>query len=523
MKKDYDNSFVKGGYFGKTYDQYKANNIHNYNEYVYDASMDNEYVKKYKLLVEKYKGHSVDKYIRNQNKDKYINRLINSVQKDMSTFDPNKAEYMWPGGSYKPDDNSNICSIISNIWKICCPKSDMMPTFTFTPTYAGSYKNRAYYRVVLNISFNKIPGLKEMIEGVRNNDYYEHSNQNQREYLNYCFANGALLKRYRYFLNGQDTSVLSYNTKEDLFWYLNAGNFEDLKAAEQTAGVNYTDLSSITEDLAKARDYAIYVNDILQNKIDLIKQKNSSKDGRVFMEDLVQLVNSDAAMQMRGAMYTAAQYNDIKIKLQTEAGSEKKKDENSNDAKKKAQTNADINIAKIAAQNMLTHGQKLELKLKILGDPYWISFSSEDVQLIGRSMPHLIMCTKTFTRNNEWDQPIEDKMMEINTVYMITSITSTFSEGQFTQELEGYVPPPFVQQYIPDQDKGDRVVGVINDEQKQMSIPVYQDKDGNVYHVEDRKANNFEKKILNKDTIQEKKITRYANMSYPGDPEPTDL
>ena len=89
--------------------------------------------------------------------------------------------------------------------------------------------------------------------------------------------------------------------------------------------------------------------------------------------------------------------------------------------------------------------------MKIIGDPYWLGFSSENIPLLNKALPHLIMCTKTFTRNDGWDDPKEDKSMEINTVYAITSITSTFSDGTFTQELEGAVPPPFVQEDIENQ------------------------------------------------------------------------
>ena len=39
-----------------------------------------------------------------------------------------------------------------------------------------------------------------------------------------------------------------------------------------------------------------------------------------------------------------------------------------------------------------------------------------------------------------------DPLMELNTVYMITKIVSTFEHGKFTQKLEGFVATPFIQE-----------------------------------------------------------------------------
>ena len=485
---------------------------------------------RYKDIVSRYKGHSTKKYMSEY--DNYTatikgigetarfkelrGRLIDAIKSDMQKVDPNSPEFVWPGGMYKPETSANICSIIADIWRICSPKSDLIPTFTFIPVYAGDYENRSYYYITLNIAFNRIPGLLRMIDGVKSGDYYDDAPEEQKEYLDYILAHYALIKRYHYLLNGKDTSVLSYDVKEDNLWFLNAGVYDDYNATAQTPFINQNDIIEVSEESEHLRKYKNLIKDMVRNKISLIKSKNKYKN--VNMNDLISLVTKETSAEIQSIYYRASQCNDIKVRLQHALqNSNNNKDDVKDDTDKFVSINSDMETAKIAAENMLSHNQKLHLKMKILGDPFWISFSTEDYKIIGRTMPHLIMCTKTFVKNDENDQPIIDEMMSFNTIYTITSIISTFSNGTFTQDLEGSVPPPFVQQYIPEEN--DKVVGRYEDELLQQSIPIHQDAHGRLYYIDSNKTLvGYESNDKLKMTVAKyENEKRYANTSWNDD------
>ena len=174
----------------------------------------------------------------------------------------------------------------------------------------------------------------------------------------------------------------------------------------------------------------------------------------------------------------AAEANDVWVQAQsvvTSNDDEKKQTNQGNEELMKI--NKAYQEDKIAAENMLSHGQKTILKLKILGDPYWTTFNSEDVQIAERSLPHLIMDIKTFSKLDGQDNPIEDDMMRFISLYRIYKITSTFQDGTFTQDLEGCVALPFNQGYDPNYS---RTVGMLTDNVTMQSYNIVQDKNGNV-------------------------------------------
>ena len=375
-------------------------------------------------------------------KIKASKETLNSLMYDFKPEDlENHVDGYWPGGIYKPQVASNICSMISEIWNICAPKSGIIPTFTMVPSYIGDYGNKAYYKIILYVTMIEYPGLVDLIQSLDKNDYYKNANETQKAYLDFIINQKSLLKRYHYLLNGKDTSVLSYDTKEDMFWYLNAGSFLDKLSQAQTPSVNQNDVDVIVNELNVERRYIEYVSDIVESKIDDIKNNNPNNH-RITIDDLYFLIDEYSVDDISSSIFRAAQLNDLIVELQTQQVQENT-EKNDGSANVQKELNSNINKSMIGAKAMLSHDQKLELKLKIIGDPYWISFCSEDVPTLDYALPHIVMCIKTYSKLNEQDTPVEDKMMELNTIYTVTDITSTFSDGVFTQELHGYVPLPF--------------------------------------------------------------------------------
>lgn len=382
--------------------------------------------------------------------DEYVIAARDNLMKYAYTLNKdaieNHIDGYWPGGSYNSNQNSNLYTIIQDIWQICAPKSGIIPAINIVPEYVEDYSNKSFYKIKVYITFQIYPGLKELVAGIENKDYFLNVEQYQNDYFDYCYAHDCILKRYEYLLNGRDTSVISYDTKEDMFWYLNAGNMAEFAAKMNTRSANMDAMNELFGINYQEIEFRDYIINLVRSRIDALKAVN--KKDIVTINDLVSFIDPESLPEIRMAFYRAALLNDIKYTLQTMYTENGENKENQS-AEGQSELNADIKIAQLAAQNMLGHGQKLELNLKIIGDPYWLSFTPENLQLGYQSTPHLIMCIKTFSKNDSMDEPKEDKSMEINVLYHITDITSTFSDGQFTQDLHGYVPVPFVQQYIP--------------------------------------------------------------------------
>ena len=125
---------------------------------------------------------------------------------------------VWPMANcpFEPSTGNNITSVLTEVFQICCPKTDYLPTYNFVPEYVRDYKGVAYYRMTLYVSYNQVPGL---YESIRNKDEKELLNyalygphtieEAQLRYLKTIIDQGALLKKYRWLLNGVEESVLS--------------------------------------------------------------------------------------------------------------------------------------------------------------------------------------------------------------------------------------------------------------------------------------------------------------------------
>ena len=55
------------------------------------------------------------------------------------------------------------------------------------------------------------------------------------------------------------------------------------------------------------------------------------------------------------------------------------------------------------------------------------------------------ICVKNNRTKTGMDDYRTDPLMELNTLYVVTQVTSTFESGKFMQNLEGFVATPFIQ------------------------------------------------------------------------------
>lgn len=387
----------------------------------------------------------------------------------------------WPGINtpFEPKQANSLQSIITELFFICCPGIDALPTYNYKTELAGEYNGKAYYKVTMYISFVHIPGYKYLLNKDARSDKSKPLmfspdiiDDIQADYILEIAESGALLKKYYYLLNGRDESILSYDINEDLFWYLNTGMTEEKFAIEQSANVKR---ELIENEIVEQENNTLKLKDMINRKMGIDKNKKH-KDYNI--NEVANMVDASVAEQFGYQFMIGSEAQDIWVKSQsTVTANDDEKKEDSKQDRELMKINKRIQEAKIGAQNMLSHGQKVELKLKILGDPYWLSFNPEDVQISRRALPHLIMDIKTFSKLDSFDNPVEDEMMRFISLYRITDITSTFQDGQFTQDLHGYVATPFVHGYNPNYEE---VIGEVHDNYKDKTYNIVQDKSGNV-------------------------------------------
>lgn len=359
---------------------------------------------------------------------------------------------VWPMANcpFEPSTGNNITSVLTEVFQICCPKTDYLPTYNFVPEYVRDYKGVAYYRMTLYVSYNQVPGL---YESIRNKDEKELLNyalygphtieEAQLRYLKTIIDQGALLKKYRWLLNGVEESVLSYDMTNDALWFLNAGDYASRLAKESSQSINR---DKIVTDFKNSDIKCELLMDLINSKI------GANKDGRhidININDISNMVDAKTAELMDSTFIRGAEANDLFVDYQRSISMDKTEKESNKDDDERLKVNANIQDSKIGAQNMLSHGQKTELKMKIIGDPYWLTFMSENIQIPQRALPHIIMDIKTYSKLDSWDEPREDEMMRLITVYRITDIDSHFEEGKFTQDLHGFIATPFAHGYNP--------------------------------------------------------------------------
>lgn len=351
-----------------------------------------------------------------------------SLKKEEKAAEPNLKE----GFVHTPEETETLGNLIKKLWFQIDPKSSYVPVLLYDFEYLGNANNKTFYSMTMNIIIQKIPRLDSLKEKMVTNTYFNDIEKEQDLYLTDIIGFGSLVKRYYYNLNGKDTSVLSYDQTDDNLWYLNTAANDIQEVYDNTIQNNYKEF----EDLDSEQQIT---NDSLGKRVKNLRDTSSM----VFIDDIFTLLTAKDKAFLSRYRYRASTFSDIlNTKQETNTINEQEKTDSPNITDE----NMKNSVATIGAENMLSRAQKLELKLTILGDPYWLEFGTEGNQSEAEMLlPHVVMCIKSFTKLNGNDEYKEDKLMEINTLYRIIEINSTFSEGKFTQKLTGVVATPFVQ------------------------------------------------------------------------------
>lgn len=340
-----------------------------------------------------------------------------------------------------PDENDTLQTILEKIFYLYddLGKNGFNFILENRTVFKKSYNGINWYETYVYINIVEVPGLKRMNEALANNnyEYFLYAPlKYQKEYLDVLFkTNSSNIKRYYWLLNNKNIDVLSIKKDEDQLWYLNS---------------SYNNNRDINENNTDDNDEPNNDNVNETNNIDILlnslKNKNSNKN--IYVDDLYNLflhnrelykLNLDNLYSFGVTCSLLDFYKNESSSINKDT-SEKTKDDIS------AEINKEINVSSLGYRNLFETGQKLNIDMDIIGDPYWLLYNSENIQInnLPYMLPHIVLCMKSYYQTDGMDNYTEDKLMEINTLYIITEIKSIFQNGTFIQKLKGYVATPFI-------------------------------------------------------------------------------
>lgn len=315
-------------------------------------------------------------------------------------------------------------------------------TINYDNIYVGNYKGVNYFNHKIFIGSAKAPGLKDIQENVIGQDYDNlysaKPSMFQQRYLEEIAGYNLLQKKYYWLHSGKNTNVLSVSTNDDSMWYLNLG---------------LTDLYAVSENLPTTQ-----INYDKEEQINVYKSRLTppASQGEVFknkshyyIDDVYNYFvhNNQNNPLILSTWHKISEANSSLNELPASSSVvHDEKPQSLNDDEKNILENQ-IRY-KLGMENLFqVTNQKLKLEMDIIGDPYWLFFgdSTNDSAQHNLVLPHLLLFQKSFLVADGFDNYEEDKLMEYNSIYMITKIVSTFDSGTFKQRITGHVATPFIQ------------------------------------------------------------------------------
>lgn len=342
-----------------------------------------------------------------------------------------------------PDDFDSIPSFIRKVMNgyLNDGTKGYIPVIEYNTQKLKDYNGKSYYSHYVYVKLQPAPGLYRLMNSVGEQEsveYIKHPEVNQVEYLNDLFENNLLQKRYEWILNGRNIDVINMKRSENNLWYLNIGLTNIYKVdANLQKNIKDTAAKVMSSD---NREYALDIE---------YKPKGNYVNGVLYIDDLYDLLTEESKKTGVSKFFGIALANDPLASLDPDIEEAEKEGKDVDDYEDKLLYEKGAVATKVGMQNVFQWGgQKMKIDLDIIGDPYWLFYSSDGTKFTDNvvPLPHIIVCSKSFFANDGMDNYRTDPLMELNTVYMITKIVSTFEHGKFTQKLEGFVATPFIQE-----------------------------------------------------------------------------
>lgn len=261
-------------------------------------------------------------------------------------------------------------------------------------------------------------------------DSKKDSNTTQRDFLEESKKNNTLKKKYEYMFSRSDTSVLETNIKLDNLWYMNLPYYELEQTIESSVEMKEkeTDKNKIKTEVSI--ESSEQKKEKTSNYLNLIEPFRSV-NGLYYIDDICENLGNTYDKIM------------LEIRVPTKVSSlnsipDKTAEINDKNVKKQVQA---IN----GWGNVFRMGSMTELKLKILGDPYWLSIPTDDIYYENRKSPFFSLY---FILRSGLHQDTKDKtgynvnkLIQISSIYNVVTVTNVFTNGKFTQDLECVITP----------------------------------------------------------------------------------
>ena len=400
--------------------------------------------------------------------------LTASTAKNLGTGAGNAFKIKWAetkaawhyfmGKEYDVDDCKDLSDLVKKVLLDFCleeygfNKGEII-SVDYKPIFVKEYLGKKYYRHIITISIKQVPGLYDManynkskLDGMNTEvpEYTEDPVSRQLRYL-IELGNGKLLaKKYRWKYSGTETCLLNLNYSDNNLWYMNIG---------------ISNLNMIDSTTVKPKPKTVEPNPEALQTMDLSEFTNAQygtgyitfKNGNLYMDDIYDGIVDKFLKDGKKknlTFFNIVEANDPTTEIKPIAGSKIDKDGKKQDQEELSDLDKLLKKGEVAFLIGMTNifqygGQRLKMNADIIGDPFWLLPSTEVTPSFQADtvvyMPHVIISSKVNRSKTGMDEYRTDPLMELNVPYIITKVTSTFEGGKFLQNLEGFVPTPFIQ------------------------------------------------------------------------------
>lgn len=333
------------------------------------------------------------------------------------------------------NSNDNIYSAIDRLYRFCEPTAGNVPFIDVKMKKLGD-KQKSNLSIFypffhIKVMITSIPGLKKYKNQMKDMKWLENVVDIQKIYLTELRKRKALKKHYSYNFNGINSDVLNYKQTDDQLWFLNVSLPE-----QKTIFKNAIIITDNSPNILDEKD------EVSGNKD---QSSSSSESHDILLDDFCLDNKNNLSFFRDGAIGSLSIFQ-----YQKEVKKESNTKESNIDATKE---NDEQSKARIGAENYFSIGQKIKIDLEINGDPDWLLFGCENANIqsiLEYNYPHIIFHTRgplliNQPNSNYITDYKRDEKMDFNAPYRIISVESVFSDGKFTQNLNGVIVPLFTQ------------------------------------------------------------------------------
>lgn len=350
------------------------------------------------------------------------------------------------GGMTRPNNDDTFDTFFQNL----CFNVPELRYYTARPVYRTEYienvGGQEIQRIYIDIVFKKNNYLKYFLEKSLDKSH-DKTAENDRiakmqiQELQDLIYNGTLRKKYEWLFNGHDTSVLEVNSSVDKLWFANVETIDPIiineSSIDNVTKVNNNDL--IVHNLESIRNGTIY-KEKLENVIQISNRplngvRTLAADKRLYIDDIYNCIDDKTKKDFLSGRKILEKYDEFsKTSPSTESSN----------------INLEASAAKVGYNNIYKSGNLVELKIKILGDPYWLSLCSDNVlyypnnSVNASSFQHF-----SFRLNTALNQKLDgtydlENTVDFSSIYQLIESVSLFEDGKFTQQLTGVISQPFI-------------------------------------------------------------------------------